>query len=155
MIELPDNYVFNFRKAVGKDCNLLYDWVNDESVRSNSINNEIIEWEGHQKWFTSKITNSATKIYILEYNTIPVGQIRIEKELINWIISYSIDNNYRGKGLGKKIVQLLLFKHPNFKFTAIVKNENISSIKIFKTLGFKIDQKSDDFITKFYYSKAI
>lgn len=119
------------------DAKLLFDWANEPEVRANSLNSEPIQWDNHLKWFTNKL-NSESKMYILYDNTIPIGQIRFDFFDDNWVIDYSIDKKYRGKGFGKMMLELAI---RNFNqgdiLKAIVKKENLSSLKIFQKLGFE------------------
>jgi RimJ/RimL family protein N-acetyltransferase len=131
------------RNAEINDAELLFNWANDSSVRINSINQEPIIWENHLKWFISKLKSEATKILILQLNDCPLGQIRIDLDKEFWIIDYSIDNQFRGNGLGKEIVRLLLKNFENYKFKAIVKKENHPSIGVFNNLGFNKEQVED------------
>ncbi|WP_051408458.1 GNAT family N-acetyltransferase [Sediminibacterium sp. C3] len=125
------------RDADFNDLKLLYKWVNDDDVRYNSLNQAIITWENHKKWFESKINNISSKIYILTDGDNNFGQIRIDRELNFWVIDYSIESKNRGKGYGFLILELLIDKHKNFNFKAFVRKENLSSIRIFLKLGFK------------------
>ena len=125
------------RNADLEDAELLFNWANDKAVRNNSINQEPIIWENHLKWFESKLNTSETKILILESDDQSLGQIRIDFVEDYWIIDYSIDNQFRGNGLGKEIVRLLLKKFEAYKFKATVKKENQASIGVFNNLGFR------------------
>jgi RimJ/RimL family protein N-acetyltransferase len=134
------------------DAQLLFDWVNEKEVRRNSLNTEKVIWDDHLKWFNNKL-HSQTKIYILLHDKIPAGQIRFDYIDNFWIIDYSIDPEYRGKGLGKRILKLGI---NNFTkgdvLKAVVKNRNIASFKIFKQLRFQklidIDTNVTSFIKK-------
>lgn len=125
------------REASESDARLLFNWANDINVRKNAINEDLIIWENHVKWFNIKINNFETKIFILCDENKSFGQIRIDKIDSYWQIDYSIDNEYRGQGLGKKIVNLLLEKFDLFTFRATVKKHNRASIAVFTKLGFK------------------
>lgn len=128
--------IFFLRQATIDDALLLFNWVNDEAVRLNSINQEAILWENHLKWLTSKLNSNYSFIYILTDGKEDYGQIRIDKDSNWWMIDYSIDVNYRGKGFGTLIVNLLVEKNKNLNFKAFVKQNNLSSIHVFVKLGF-------------------
>ncbi len=137
----------DLRDANYNDAEILFKWANDSDVRKNAKSNEIIKWENHLIWLNEKINNSNTKIFILYCKEKLIGQIRIDKIQEYWVIDYSIDFKYRGLGLGKKIVELLLNRFKNYKFKAIVKRENEFSIKVFKNLGFEQCLiENDDFL---------
>ena len=131
----------NLKRAKKKDAELIYKWANDPEVRINAVNKEAIIFENHLGWFNKKVISDETFIFIGYLDEIPVGQIRFDKNITDWQIDYSIDNNHRGKGLGKEIVlegmkkMKELFKI-NLKFTAFVKVNNIASIKVFRNLNY-------------------
>ena len=126
------------RKALENDIKLLFNWANDSSVRQNSINTATIEWSDHKKWFSSRIKDKNCKIFILENYCHPIGQIRFENKKDTWEIDYSIDSGFRGKGLGKKLIDMGIKQLPEGTLIkAIVKEENIASCKVFEKLGFE------------------
>jgi len=135
-LPIIDLKMASLRSANSNDAQLLYYWVNDISVRANSINQEEIIWENHLKWFDSKLKSPETKIFILEVENFLLGQIRIDLIDDCWHIDYSIDSRFRGKGLGKEIVKLLIQKFNTYKFMATVRKENFASIGVFNKLGF-------------------
>lgn len=127
-----------FRKAIEADIKLLFDWANDLEVRQNAINTQLISWEGHQKWFENRVESSTSKIFIFLIYEQPIGQVRFEFEKNQWLIDYSIDNLYRGKGFGKLMLkEILNYFKTSEPIIAYVKIENIASAKIFNSLGFK------------------
>jgi RimJ/RimL family protein N-acetyltransferase len=71
----------------------------------------------------------------------PVGQIRFDKEREGYIIDYSISEGHRGKGLGTEILKegikiLTETIHKPFTIVAMVKEENIASVKVFTNFRF-------------------
>lgn len=133
------------RTAVEKDCQLLFRWANDPKVRANSFDLKGISWEEHQKWFKKKMDKETCRMFILEKDANPIGEIRFDKEGENWVISYSIEDKYRGMGLGKEIVKKGIEKVSK-PILAWVKMENIASRKTFESLGFSIQEKKENSI---------
>lgn len=134
---------YNLRSALPSDVDLYYRWVNDEEVRMNSINQEIITYHDHCSWFYSKLTNNESLLYVLECNNKPIGQIRFDKEKDYWLIGYSIDREYRGRGLGTEILRQGILKSDKTRFKAIVKRNNIGSLKVFKKHAFVTKDSND------------
>lgn len=130
------------------DAQLLFDWVNNSDVRRNSLITERVVWDEHLKWFKSKL-QSQSKIYILFNDKIPVGQIRLDFMNTFWNIDYSIDSKHRGNGFGKIIIELAIKKfNKGDILKAIVKKENISSLKIFQKLKFdEFSEKNSNIIS--------
>lgn len=133
------------RKVDSNDSKILFLWANDSSVRQNAFNQGSISWEEHLKWFKKKYKSEACKIFILVINNTPGGQIRFDKEGKSWIISYSIEDKYRGMGLGKEVVKRGIEKVSK-PILAWVKIENIASRKTFESLGFSIQEKKENCI---------
>lgn len=127
----------NLRDADMDDCELLFSWANDPSVRMNAINTNPIEWDGHIDWFKKILSGGNSKIFILERSGIPAGQVRFDLNDNQYIIDYSVDKGSRGKGLGKLILERGIDRIGKASFKAVVKTENISSVAIFKSLNFR------------------
>ena len=129
------------RKADLNDLQLYFDWANDDLVRANSFYSDEIKIENHAKWFKSKVNSSNSLLYIFEFNGTPAGQVRFELEKYNSIIGISIDNNFRGKGLGVKMLEMSsieYFKSYNLPIYAYIRLNNLSSKNIFLKANFKL-----------------
>ncbi len=144
--------IFYLRKAESNlDALLLFEWANDSTVRSNSINKEKISIIDHFRWFNKKIKNNDTRIYILtDVYKSNIGQIRVDKVDECFEIDYSISSLYRGRGFGNRILQLLISEMGNVNYLAKVKMGNIASKKVFINNGFKLQSESDGLLI---YSK--
>jgi len=144
---------FSLKKVKQEDIKLLFKWVNDAEVRKNALNTDLIEWENHFNWFTNKLSNSKSKIFIFENENTKIGQIRIDKvDKDRWVIDYSIDKDHRGKGYGFLMTNALLRRYNNFKFLAIVRSENIPSKKVFEKLQFSREFHQEEEIITYYYN---
>lgn len=127
------------RKAVAADVDLLYRWTNDELVRKHSFSSDIIPYESHCEWYQKKINDENSLFFIVEENKSPAGLVRFDIDNGSATIGVSIDKNFRGKGLGNKIISLgvhTYFSENDFPILAAIKNENIASIKSFEKAGF-------------------
>nr|NJM03024.1 UDP-2,4-diacetamido-2,4,6-trideoxy-beta-L-altropyranose hydrolase [Desulfobacula sp.] len=95
------------RPAGFNDADLLFKWANDQEVRSSSFNSDPISWEEHLEWFSQKLRDKNSWVFIAE-NKIgdPIGQIRFERRDDCFKISYSLDQKFRGLGLGKNLLEL-------------------------------------------------
>lgn len=130
------------RKCLIDDCDTLYKWSNDPTVRINAFNTSPIPYEEHLEWFEKSLKNEKRKIFICIDNDIKVGQIRIDIENNIATISYTVDKDARGKGIGTEMLKLL-YKNIKFndiqieKLKGIVKKENIASKKAFLNNDYK------------------
>lgn len=140
-----DENNFYLRKATIEDAKTLFYWTNETVTRSNSFNSEPIPWDNHIKWLREKLETDKSCIYILQNSEIdcPLGQIRLDYNDNKWFISYSIDKQYRGKGLGFIILKLIKQEHPDLKLHGEVKPDNMVSTKAFIKAGFKEQAEID------------
>jgi UDP-2,4-diacetamido-2,4,6-trideoxy-beta-L-altropyranose hydrolase len=130
-----------FRRATVDDMKVYFDWANDPLTRGNSINKEKIEWSSHQKWFKNKLSDDKTLFFVFSLEDNLIGQLRFDFLEGYWLISFSVDEKFRGKGLAeiivyKSILQIKKIFDADLKLKAQVQEDNIASLKIFQHLGF-------------------
>lgn len=125
------------RKANLSDALIIYKWSMNPTVRANSINPDGFSFDEHLRWFKNKINHPDTLYFILEQD-FPLGQIRFDSSVEGWVISFLIDENFRGIGLGYEIVKKGIEITNKHTYIAYVKDNNISSNKIFEKLNFNI-----------------
>lgn len=135
------------RKCSFEDCDILYKWANDPTVRKNAFNTSLITYSEHVKWFNKSISYEKRSIFICIKDNKPVGQIRIDEEESIGLISYSVDKNERGRGIGSKMIKMISgIVRCEYKDISIlkglVKKENIASRKAFLNNGYReLEQK--------------
>ena len=137
------------RKANINDCELYFDWANDELARQNAFNTKSIDWETHQKWFKDKLRNKNSILYLVEGAQNKVGQVRFDCFNNEATIDYSIDNQFRGQGQGKKTVKMAIKQlqedYSDIKIiVAKVKQNNLTSNKIFLGLNFHEQNRAEE-----------
>ncbi|GLR18857.1 UDP-2,4-diacetamido-2,4,6-trideoxy-beta-L-altropyranose hydrolase [Portibacter lacus] len=140
--ENMDSKNLTIRKATKEDLMTYSEWANDINVRTNSINSEKISLNVHRVWFEDRLKSPDSILYIFESEKKPVGQLRFEIDKKKATINFSVDSDSRGKGFGQKILQIavntLLIENIELEqIVGLVKNNNISSSKIFDNCGFK------------------
>jgi len=141
--KLNDRLGFSKRKLTMGDAELLYEWINDNEVRQQSLNNETISWSTHLNWLWRKLYIELTPIFLYTFMGEPIGMLRLDSEPNNTLkkINYLVAPSARGRGFGFKIITDVM-NFPSFssyKFLAEVKVDNIASNKIFKKLGFLLN----------------
>ena len=103
---LHDRGAFRFRPAVIEDAMLLWEWANEFSTRQNSFTTAEIPWREHLEWFRDKLASQNCRIWILEWENLPVGQIRYEGIGADTArISFSVAAGYRGRQLGTLLLR--------------------------------------------------
>ncbi len=142
------------RKINKKDINLLFKWANLKTVIKNSLNRKKIKFQEHEIWFNRQLNSKKNIIKIIYVQETPIGTIRLNKKLSKYYLSYMISPKYRRKGYALISLRLFLKKIKNAQkrenILAIVKKNNIPSIKIFNKLNFSlVSSKSNVF--KFLY----
>jgi len=98
---------FQIRTANLEDAKLLWLWANDSIVRANSFQSDPISSDEHTEWYQKKLASRDTSFWIIVKNQVPVAQIRydcINKYEAN--VSFSVAHDYRGKGIGTKVLTL-------------------------------------------------
>ncbi len=151
--------ILQIREAQIDDMEQYFKWANDESVRANAFNSEEIPWNDHVSWFNNKLSNDQSRMYIFEIDDRGVGQVRFDKKKEEvWDIDYMLDENFRGFGLGAEIInrslKKLISEEKKVQIQALVKADNIPSVKVFEVLDFKKHNFKEGTI-KFIYEEKI
>ncbi len=127
------------RKAKKDDLYDYYNWVNDKQVRKNSFKETKIKFENHKKWFYDQLKFPKKNfLYVFGTKNILLGQTRLNLSHKTAKIDYSIDKDFRQRGLGYEMLKKILKKREltNKSLYAEVKIFNTTSINIFKNLKF-------------------
>jgi UDP-2,4-diacetamido-2,4,6-trideoxy-beta-L-altropyranose hydrolase len=130
------------RRAGPADAALYFGWTNDPDTRRNSFNPALVEWPGHREWFRAKLTDPAVRMYIMENDGLPVGEIRFNLAGARAEINFSVAAAQRGKGFGTRLLELgtaALQAEAGrpVAFIGYVKPANLSSAKAFLKAGFE------------------
>lgn len=138
------------RKATYDDCEILYKWANDPVVRKAAFHTERISHDEHVKWFNRIMADKCTFQYMLciKDSLEPVAQIRLFVEEGRALISYSVSAEYRGMGIGAKMINMaekvLVSEDIGVEyFVAQVKYDNNFSAKIFEKSGYESSKKEN------------
>jgi UDP-2,4-diacetamido-2,4,6-trideoxy-beta-L-altropyranose hydrolase len=139
----------NCRIATLEDAKQIFAWANDPEVRANSFNSEIISWKNHLDWYTNTLNSAHIIFLIYEINHVPTAQLRLNTEGNTATVSYSVDNAFRGKGLGTWLLHHIgLYVKLEYGSIEIlqgwVKKSNTASLRAFRSAGFIPVEESDD-----------
>ena len=134
------NQGLSLREAEMRDCRLLWDWANDIDVRKASFGQEPIPWETHVKWLNARLSDRNTKLFIAEQKSTPVGQLRYELDGSDAVVSFSLDREIRGRGVGNALISLgskkIFLETGIEQIHAYVRPENKKSIRAFLRAGY-------------------
>ena len=141
----------NVRAAEEKDSLDIYEWRNDELTRQMSHTTDLVEWEGHSKWFAASLKNESRLLAICEEveSTSKVAVVRFDVVNDRALISISLSPSMRGKGLAKGCLSksIIFFKSlfPNVSYIdAKIKSVNTASKRSFEAAGFVFIKELDD-----------
>jgi len=131
------------RKANTTDLKFLFIIYNDAVKKKIFINNKIIDFKSHKKWFNQQAKSRKSLIFIAinRFTMRKVGYIRFN--MINfktWEISIANSHNFQGKGYGTLMLKSAIKKFKlkrKVKLIAIVKKNNKRSQKCFLKNSFK------------------
>jgi RimJ/RimL family protein N-acetyltransferase len=129
----------HLRQAKLTDVDLIFEWSNDQLVRQQSFNSDVIVYEPHCEWFTHKLNDKNSLLSILESDNKPASFLRIDIKVNNATIGVLTAPEFRGKGLASVFIQKGVaeyFKSNSLPILASIKKQNIASIKSFEKAGF-------------------
>lgn len=132
------------RCASIQDMTTYFHWANESETRKNSLDPTPIAWLQHQAWFSDRINDPKFVFYIFCVNQIPVGQVRFEVKEGEAMLSYSVDAEFRGMGLGVEIINRAIIKltaiNQASTVRGVIKNDNYASLATFEKIGFKVNK---------------
>ena len=126
------------------DLMAIFKLSNQASVRANSFNQHQIRLQEHQKWFKKNLANKNVVMLKAQVGHQLAGQVRLDIENSQAVISVSVSEDFRGQGLGSALLQAAIVQAKAKRLTAIealIKPENFGSIKLFEKNGWVMDQK--------------
>ena len=130
------------RPAAPGDEDLLFAWVNDPAARATALQPAPIPLDMHQRWFRDRLhATEDCHLYIMELSDgAPLGQVRFDRAADAWRISYAVARDFRGRRLGRAMLQAALTRFREDVGEAVtfgeVKPDNAPSCRIFESLGF-------------------
>jgi RimJ/RimL family protein N-acetyltransferase len=131
----------SLRLAKGEDCELLWQWRNEENTRKWSFNIEPIPYEEHKKWFLNKLISADSIILIISEGQRDIGQVRFDKNSDGSAeVNINISTAENNKGHGSNALKIACqYAVSNFNITRVIahiKDGNEASIKAFTKAGF-------------------
>jgi SAM-dependent methyltransferase len=138
------NNIIAVRPLKECDAGLIFKWRNLPLITQLSSSQRTVSWQEHTHWVKASVNNPNRLVFIIEQGTLPIGQIRFEKddlEATEATVSIYILTEFAGKGTGKIALALSLtqvleqWKQVDSIF-AWVRKENRISQSFFQKQGF-------------------
>ncbi|MBI3601354.1 MAG: UDP-2,4-diacetamido-2,4,6-trideoxy-beta-L-altropyranose hydrolase [Candidatus Omnitrophica bacterium] len=135
----------SLRRASLEDCEDIWRWRNDVSVRKSSFSQKEIPFDGHKKWFAQKMNDPGVIFYIAQHkHEGGVGQVRFEiQQDKSASVHVNMNPQYIGRGLGAYVIaeatRTLMKERPTvLSIRAEVLADNIASRKVFEKAGYQL-----------------
>jgi UDP-2,4-diacetamido-2,4,6-trideoxy-beta-L-altropyranose hydrolase len=123
--------------ATTKNKEITFEWQSDKNTRKYFEQPTAPTWSEHAHWFDHNLSNPNSSLYIIYYNKIPAGTLRLDKKKHDeYVISILIAPNLQGKGVALATLNKITQLKENGLFFASIHKDNINSIKVFKKAGF-------------------
>lgn len=144
MSEIILNKITSYRE---EQCKFIYGLSNEDTARQNSINQNSFSFETHKAWYRKKIASINDYIFLASLGKEFIGFVRFDFNEIknNFIISISLHQKFRGRGLASRLIDLglekinLLASEYN-EIQAFVLETNKPSSKAFLKSGFTLNR---------------
>jgi len=144
------SHQLSLRPAEEGDCELLWQWRNEENTRRWSFNTDYVPYEEHKNWFLSKLNSADSEVLIVsDKSKRKIGQVRFDispdgSAEVDISISVKERNKSYGSAALRLACQYALRKFNMAKVVAHIREENKASISAFTKAGF-INKRSLDF----------
>lgn len=150
---------YTVRRAQDRDLEQLFEWVNrKDSLKNKRITKSAVDWGSHCEWFRARLSDKNSYIFLIESDEgRPVGQARYQCVTGSNLFDVDIylDEAARGQGVAKLLLSVtgaeILELNPSAVLRAVVHVDNLSSQKLFRSLGYKLEELGPEFL-KFFYT---
>ncbi len=131
------------REAGAADGALLFEWVNRPDSLANKERTEgPIPRADHECWFAKRLSDPATRMWIVEADSQPVGQVRLQYDAGVAEVDIYIAAERRGQGHARAALRDAIrdFRRsePDTPVVARVLADNAASRALFESLGFAV-----------------
>lgn len=140
------------KRAVAiEDFAMLLRWRNTCSALEASRLTTDVKPSEHDKWLAARIKKHPKEpFWIMCHFQLPIGYVRLDLEDEKqrcFTVSVFVDEEFQGIKLGKQMLSLafsdFFSKDLELEFRAVIKKNNLRSIKLFKSFGFSFSSSVD------------
>jgi RimJ/RimL family protein N-acetyltransferase len=135
------------RPVEGRDRELIFHWRNDPWIVAVGSQNRTVSREEHDAWFDDVLAGSDTRMFVIEEEDAPIGQIRFKRATgRDWEVSVYLIEQFTRRGRGVEAIRggsaLLLQTEPLARLIAYVRDENAPSRSVFRKAGYRVSAEA-------------
>ena len=118
----------------------IYVWQGSPGIRRFARNPDVPTLEEHKRWFRSTLSDINRRLYIVEYNGMAAGVVRLDRLIRDRVyeVSILVSHSFQKRGIARQAIQHLQSSDVH-ELHAHVKPDNQSSMKLFSGAGFIAD----------------
>ena len=128
--------IIDLKQVIKTDYRFLYQILKEREMDTNISHKKMPTYNEHIDFVQSK---PYSKWYIIYFGRKKVGSVYISKQNE---IGIFIKRKFLKKGIGTKVLKIILEKNPKKRFLANINPKNKKSIEFFKKNRFKLLQKT-------------
>jgi UDP-2,4-diacetamido-2,4,6-trideoxy-beta-L-altropyranose hydrolase len=134
------------RPATMCDAEIMYQWRNHPATRIMSLNSGEISWSDHQQWLEASLQEAGRCILVGRLGNADVGIVRFDARTEEqFVVSLYLDPALHGLSLGRLMLlageaYMLARRGPIRHFLAAVLQKNESSMRLFASCGYHLEQ---------------
>lgn len=130
------------RPATMDDRDMVFGWRNNPFVLAHGSSHREVGWEEHQTWFAETISARNRRMFIIQEQGKPIGQIRFEREnQQDCVVSVYVLREFTGRGCGLEATRKgcsAIFEVWDVKrVVACVRFDNPAGRSVFLKAGFR------------------
>ena len=130
------------RPATIDDAAFMFALRTDGEVQRRSFH-AAPTWEDHLVWFRSALDDAARRLFVIECESVPVGQIRLDAVADHEVVSLAITEAARGRGVGRRALRAVS-SIATHDLVAHIQPDNTRSITAFSNAGFVVEAASGE-----------
>jgi spore coat polysaccharide biosynthesis protein SpsF len=146
----PPTDGFSFLPAAASDADAILALRNDPDAVRFSRSARPVAPDEHAHWFASTLEHPGTRIWVARQDGQVVGQVRVDVRTGVGTISFGVAAGSRGRGIGTRLLLLLLdalaADEQTHTLVGEVDERNDASLRAFERAGFSPADRSDGFV---------
>ena len=137
----------SLRPVAIEDARRLLEWVNaPDSLEQREKAATMIAWPEHEKWFSQRLVDPGTHMFIVEADGEIIGQVRLQAGDGGFAVDIYIIPMARQGGHAKRALAIALSEVKERSVIARVKATNHASRRLFQAAGFHEISHEDEMV---------